>query len=196
MKAEVLAVIGEDGLRRPAAVNAALAANDRVKYALTLLQTAAAHADMPEQQTASLKRERIACGIEDAAFDLMVTLACRQGGRYQLPGAQRLLARVAAEMRVMAAPVLEAGKSAYASRLESLLAAMPEAADDLLDRAGIAAMTRAADDGTDSLHRLVMDLHKELNALKAWTAPPPTRWRRKTGRASPPSWPGSTAPRG
>jgi len=166
MKAEVLAVIGEDGLRRPAAVNAALAANDRVKYAFTLLQTAAAHADQPEQQTASLKRERIACGIEDAALDLMVASACRQGGRYQLPGAQRLLARVAAEMRVMAAPVLETGKTAYADRLESLLGGMPEAADDLLDRVAIAAMTRAADDGTDSLHRLVMDLHKELNALQ------------------------------
>jgi hypothetical protein len=38
MKTKVLAAIGEDGLRRPAAVNAALAASDRVKFAFTLPQ--------------------------------------------------------------------------------------------------------------------------------------------------------------
>jgi hypothetical protein len=54
MKTEVLAAIGEqDGLRRPAAVNAALAANDRVKFAFTLLQAALAHADHPEQRSAA-----------------------------------------------------------------------------------------------------------------------------------------------
>lgn len=33
MKSEVLAAIGESGRHHPAAVNAALAANDRLKYA-------------------------------------------------------------------------------------------------------------------------------------------------------------------
>ncbi len=49
IKTQVLTAISEAELSQPAAVNAALAANDRVKYVLTLLQMAASHADHPEQ---------------------------------------------------------------------------------------------------------------------------------------------------
>ena len=79
MKAEVLAAIGETGLSRSGAVNAALAANDRVKYLLTLLQMAAAHADQPDQPPANLKRERIACGIDEPSLDAFTAAARRQG---------------------------------------------------------------------------------------------------------------------
>ncbi len=168
MKTEVLAAIGEDGLRRPAAVNAALAANDRVKYAFTLLQAAQAHADHPEAPGENLKRERIACGIDDLDLDGTIAATRRQGARYQVPGAQRLLAGIAADMRVMAAPLLAAarppGQADPAARLDALLAAMPSAEDDLLDAGAVAAMTSARHGGADSLHLLVMDLHKELNA--------------------------------
>ena len=47
------------------------------------------------------------------------------------------------------------------------LARMPTADDDLLDPAAISAMTQAGHDRADSLHRLVMDLHKQLNAMQA-----------------------------
>ena len=68
-------------------------------------------------------------------------------------------------MRIMAAPVTGAG---FAKRLDTLLAAMPPAEGDVLDRDALTAMTRANPPaGEDSLHRLVMDLHKELNALQA-----------------------------
>ncbi len=225
MKAEVLAAIGEDQLRRPAAVNAALAANDRVKFAFTLLQAALAHADHPEQPAESLKRERIACGIDDLDLDGLIAATRRQGTRYLMPGVPRLLARIAADMRVMAAPLLDAplpgaplpgapllaphcpaphcwtptarrptarrptaraparrhppGKSRpdaaprlatghrdTATRLDALLTAMPAAEDDLLDAAAVAAMTRLRHGGADSLHQLVMDLHKQLNSLQ------------------------------
>jgi uncharacterized protein Yka (UPF0111/DUF47 family) len=164
MKSEVLAVIGEGGLRQPAAVNAALAANDRVKYAFTLLQMAAAHADQPEQPPASLKRERLACGIDDPALDGLTASARRAGAtQYLMPGVAGLLARIAADMRTMAAPVGDAD-----GRLETLLAAMPTAEGDGLDAATLSAMTTATPArGKDSLHRLVMDLHKALNAMQA-----------------------------
>ncbi|MDR3536496.1 MAG: hypothetical protein P4L71_08345 [Acetobacteraceae bacterium] len=168
MKTEVLAAIGEGELQRPAAVNAALAANDRVKYAFTLLQMAATHADRPEQPAASLKRERIACGIDDEALDSMAAAARRKRGHYQIPGAARLLARIAADIRVMAAPVLAANQAGFAARLDTLLAAIPSAEGDVLEGDALTAMTRANPAaGTDSLHRLVMDMHKELNALQA-----------------------------
>lgn len=167
MKSAVLAAIGETTLSQPAAVNAALAANDRVKFAFTLLQSALAHADHPAAPADNLHRERLASGIQDPALDTIIPSARRQGARYLIPGARALLARIEADLRVMAAPVVAAGHAAFAPRLETLLATLPAAADDLLDADAVAAMTHARRDGPDSLHKLVMDLHKELNALQA-----------------------------
>ena len=62
-------------------------------------------------------------------------------------------------MQVMAAPMLEPGPPGFSQRLGALLAAMPAAADDRLDAAALGALTQAAPDGADSLHRLVIDLH-------------------------------------
>jgi uncharacterized protein Yka (UPF0111/DUF47 family) len=171
MKAEVLAAIGETGLSRAAAVNAALSANDRVKYLLTLLQMAAAHADQPDQPPASLKRERIASGIDEPSLDAFTTAAQRQGPAYHMPGAPKVLGRIAQDLDTMAAPVLEAGIAPFAARLAVALAAMPPAAGDMLDAETLAAMSTATPPpGTDSLHRLVMDLHKQLNKLQAGLA--------------------------
>jgi len=167
MKSEVLAAIGEGGLHQPAAVNAALAANDRVKYAFTLLQMAAAHADQPGPSAPSLKRERLACGIDDETLDGLTASARRAGpNQYRIPGAAGLLARIAADMRIMAAPVTDL--PAFATRLTARLSAMPKPADDVLGSADLTAMTTPTPaPGSDSLHRLVMDLHKALNAMQA-----------------------------
>jgi len=167
MKAEVLAAIGETGLSRSAAVNAALSANDRVKYRLTLLQMAAAHADQPAQSPASLKRERLGCGIDDPSLDGFTAAAGRQGAAYHLPGVARLLTSMAQDMKVMAAPVIAAGTPGFAARLDTTLAAMPSGDGDLVDAAVLDAMGSASPPaGSDSLHRLVMDLHRQLNAMQ------------------------------
>jgi len=50
MKSEILAAIGETELQPAARLNAALAANDRVKYAFSLLQMAVAHAEHPNSR--------------------------------------------------------------------------------------------------------------------------------------------------
>ena len=170
MKMQILAAIGETELRPAAALNAALAANDRIKYAFSLLQMALAHADHPQQPAVDLKRERIACGIDDPDLDTTVAGARMSGKVCHVPGGQALLARVTQDMRVMAAPVLAADSDGLATRLDTLLTAMPDAADDLIDPAAITAMTEIGKDKSRSLHGLVMDLHKRLNALQATLA--------------------------
>ncbi|HTR16106.1 MAG TPA: DUF47 family protein [Acetobacteraceae bacterium] len=174
MKAAVLDAIGETALRRSSRVNAALAANDRVKYLFSLLQMAIAHAENPDHPAPSLKRERLAAGIDDIGLDTAVAGARREGDRIRIPGAARMLARIAQDMRVMAVPVLEAGPDATTAalqqRLEARFADLPGAADDLVDGPAILAMTSANRAGTDSLHLLVMDLHRQLNALQAGLA--------------------------
>src|SRR5271155_100772 len=106
MKTEILAAIGEKELQPAVSLNAALAANDRVKYAFSLLQMALAHAQHPEQPSATLKRERIACGINDSELDSVVAGARTVGKACHVAGATRIIARIADDVRLMAAPVL------------------------------------------------------------------------------------------
>ena len=167
MKSEILAVIGEKGLQPAAALNAALAANDRVKFVFSLMQFALAHAENPEQPAPMLKRERIACSIDDAELDDAAARARMEGASCHLPGAASLLARLTADMRVMAAPALADKPGEFPERLAKLLAALPSGENDLLDPAAISGITKAERGGADSLHKLVMDLHKRLNALQA-----------------------------
>lgn len=165
MKSAVLAAIGEAELSRPAAVNKALAANDRVKYLLSLLQMAATHAEQPLQPAATLKEERLACGIDDAALDAFTTTTRREGSAYLMPHVDTVLSRIADEMRAMAAPVLD---ERFAARLQAALARLQSATNNLLDASTLAAMTTAnPPPGGDSLHRLVMDLHRRLNMAQS-----------------------------
>jgi hypothetical protein len=60
MKTQILSAIGETGLQQAASLNAGLAANDRIKYAFSLLQMAIDHARHPKQPPSSLKQERMA----------------------------------------------------------------------------------------------------------------------------------------
>lgn len=167
MKTEILAAIGEKELQPAVSLNAALAANDRVKYAFSLLQMALAHAQHPEQPSATLKRERIACGINDSELDSVVAGARTVGKACHVAGATRIIARIADDVRLMAAPVLASQAGGYTGRLESSLGALPASNNDLLDPDAISAMTQVGHGRSDSLHRLVMDLHKRLNAMQA-----------------------------
>ena len=168
MKTHVLQAIGETELQRAAGVNAALAANDRVKYLFTLLQMAATHAERPAHPPATLKRERLACGVADTELDEVVAGARRQGRLVHIPLCRRLLGMVGEEVRAMAAPVLAGFPDQdFAPRLEPLLAALPAAEDDLLEPEAIDRITRVGRKGEDSLHQVVMDLHKVLNAMQA-----------------------------
>src|ERR1700739_727752 len=127
MKTQILAAIGEHGLQPAAALNAGLAANDRVKYRFSLLQRAPSHAEPPDQPASTLKQERIGCGIDDPDLDTVVAVSRMVGKSCRVPGAQRILARVADDLRVMAAPVLATRPNGFAERLDQLLGAMPEA---------------------------------------------------------------------
>ncbi len=64
----------------PALVNEALAAHDRAKDWMTLLQSARQHADHPHGATINLRQERIACGVIDDNLDTGV-----EGSRREAP---------------------------------------------------------------------------------------------------------------
>ena len=82
----------------------------------------------PEQPAATLKRERIACGIDDPDFDTVIAGARMMGKSCRVAGGARILAHIADDMRLMAAPVLATNPNGLAARLDGLLGAMPTAA--------------------------------------------------------------------
>ena len=171
MKTQILAAIGETELQPVASLAAALEANDRIKYIFSLLQMALANADHPNGTPATLKRERVACGIDDPDLDAVVAGARMDRTFCRVPGAAGIVARIADDVQLMAAPVLAAKPDEMTARVAGLLGALPAmlsgTGGDLIDPAAVSAMMRAGHGGPDSLHRLVMDLHKRINAMQA-----------------------------
>ena len=167
MKAQILAAIGEKELQPLTLLNAALAANDRIKFAFSLLQMGASHAEHPDRPTTALKQERVACGIDDAELDGVSAGSHMMGSAFYIPAASRILRRLADDIRIMAAPLLASTTNGLAARLDGLMSTLPAGANDLLDPHAIVQMTQIGAAHADSLHQLVMDMHKQLNAMQA-----------------------------
>jgi uncharacterized protein Yka (UPF0111/DUF47 family) len=177
-KVRIVGELGEQELLLPALVNEALAANDRAKYLMTLLQAAREHADHPDAPLTSLGQERLACGVADTNLDTVVAGSRKEGpGAYCILRASSIHQALVGEVRAMLAPLLvtpgpEASAdgdrpgAAYEKRLLTLLAQAPALADDRLSGSYIDQLTRGQRDAGDGLHLLVMDLHKELNQLQ------------------------------
>ena len=175
-KTRIVDELGEKGLMLPGLVNAALSANDRAKYLMTLLQTAREHADHPSQPVSDLKQERLVCDLPDSSFDSVVARSSKsEANNYHVPFAAAIHRQLIDNIREMIAP-LEIGSQVveqrehspdkYRKRLDILLAHSPPLNDDLLPGDYIDRVTSAQRDRQDSLHLLVMDLHKELNRLQ------------------------------
>jgi hypothetical protein len=173
-KTEIIERLGEAAVLLPGLIAGALAANDRLKLRLSLLQEASAQAGAEGHRPQGFEVERRAAGLDDPRLDRLVADARALGpDRLAAPGARILIEGLAADLEAMFAP-LEAvqapGASELGARLKAVLAALPAAGDDELSRAETAALASARRDGPPSAHLLVMDLHKAINALAAETA--------------------------
>lgn len=172
-KQTIVAALGETRLALPRLVDDALAANDRFKYRLTLLQLAKRHADAPDAGVPSLTEERLRARIEDPVLDELPS-RCEQlpDGRYRLPGLPTLLAAAADEIDAMAAAV-EASepwiggeeRAAFRARADALLPGLRDVAETF-GATDVDAWSHADAARGDSPHRLVMDLHKALNRIQ------------------------------
>lgn len=175
-KARIVDELGETSLLLPDAVNRALAANERAKYGLTLFQTARTAAENPAATISTLRMERQALGVGDAAFDDVVPGSRKAaGGRYDVPHAGRLHRLIVDAIEEMIAPFRIAAATGawtgtppadYETRVAALGTIVPPPDDGQVTAIAIDAMTRAARGGGDSLHLVVMDLHRDLNRLQ------------------------------
>ncbi len=140
-KIEIVEKLGEQALLLPSLLAEALAANDRVKLRLTLLQEAAAHARHPEGAARDFSSERRAAGLADGPFDTTVAGAkLLSADQIYAPSAAVLLKGVGTDLDAMLAPLKAATVEASAAleqRCAALVAAMPAADNDSLSRSMI-----------------------------------------------------------
>lgn len=174
-KAAILETIGDGGLLLPELINEGLAANDRVKYYLTLLQAASSHAQQPLNAVPDLRSTRESSGVTDASLDELVAASRHVAdGVVFIPGADRIRQQLFDDVRRMLDPLRATASQdadnrsrfdVYCGRLAEQVAAARSWASDEVEARVIDAYARAADESHDTLHRLVMDLHRELIRL-------------------------------
>lgn len=171
-KTRIVEHLGQGALLLPRLIRAALEANDRAKIRMTVLQALAASTGGAADRDLDLGDEARVPGLEPSALRrLVASTAAGPEGTLRADGLADLLAGLAEDVEAMVAavevgtPVAGAGfRERWTIRLEDLAAP-----DDTLPPDAVGHIT-AAGKGADSVHRLVMDLHKALNRLAADTA--------------------------
>jgi len=168
MKTQIIEQLGQTDILLPALLAEGLSANDRAKVRLSVLQAAAHHARDPQGASFDLAEECRGVGVDPAPLEKLVdgaSLIAEQ--RVTAPGLGALIAAIFDDVGTMARAVKAADSGqgeAAGNRLLAIKSGTPQG--DTVDLAQIARLTGLADGG-DSLHRLVMDLHKDLNRLSA-----------------------------
>ena len=172
-KSRILDSLGEKALLLPQSVTAALLANDRVKYYLTLLQAAALQAASPAEQPPDLTAERVASGEPDASLDgVPARSERRETGELYIPEISRIHHRILDAVARMLRPIEAAAEDGgaapeYAARLRRLTASAPRFDGDCVPPGFMTSLTSVDRSAGDSIHLLVMDLHKALNRVQA-----------------------------
>lgn len=173
-KATIVEHIGENAVLLPALLGDALAANERLKLRLSLLQEAAQQAQSPRRQTRTFDTERKAVRLADASLGTAVNRARMAGpGHLFMPGAAGLLKGIHGDLAAMLSPIRAVNRQSarpFEQRTAEIEASLPSADGDQIELAKVGELASTDRGGGDSLHLLVMDLHREINRLSTETA--------------------------
>ncbi|TNF56165.1 MAG: phosphate transport regulator [Burkholderiales bacterium] len=174
-KAAAVAAMGQECLLLPAWMKAALAANDRLKLMLSMMQAIDQGLASGQQAPMDWRRELGRLGLQDVAW--LQTLgqgAYRQDGILFVPHLEEWINALERDLHVMARPVCErpgheeprllARRNTWAARLEALKE------EEGLYASALQELTHGDRHAGDSLHLLVMDLHKAINGMSAYVA--------------------------
>jgi uncharacterized protein Yka (UPF0111/DUF47 family) len=169
-KVNVVASLGQMQLLRPAWITAALAANDRLKLYLTLLQAAQAHATQPNTAPLDLSREMASARIATPWLKDLVGTSYQEDRLLYVPELLRLVALLNDDLCTMARPLVDsdiAARNGLEERVQHWCDWLNALTEDSLTTEQLQMLTRGNRGGEDSFHLLVMDLHKALNGMAA-----------------------------
>src|ERR1035437_6496173 len=169
MKARIVEHLGQSAIILPALVREGLAANDRAKLRMAALQAAVQHAHNPASAPADLSAECRASGVDVLSTQSLVGDARTSAdGTVVVPGLAELTSALEGDIRAMIRAVEANDASASkiaADRLSAIKKQFP--VSNKIEAGQVAKMIAVPSGDADSLHRLIMDLHKTLNRLAA-----------------------------
>jgi uncharacterized protein Yka (UPF0111/DUF47 family) len=171
MKTQIIEELGQRDMLLPSLVAEGLAANDRIKVRMSALQAASQHAREPDRPATDLTVESRTAGIAPAGIATLIGGAHLIGpARLGAPNLAKLMKEIQDDattmIRAVTAGAPSEGQTANA-RLDAIRGAGLLDAGNEIEIARVARLTAVAEDAGESLHRLVMDLHKALNRLAA-----------------------------
>ena len=169
-KADAVAALGKAKLLGPALLKSALAANDRLKFTLTAVQAAAAHALRPDSPRVSLEADHAAAHMNAPWLLDAVEKSWAADGEIHIPDLDRILQQLAEDIAVMARPLTGGGGAPggpLAERTQAWRQRLSAMRRDALAPPDVERLAGGDRRGEDTLHILVMDLHKALNRLAA-----------------------------
>ncbi len=181
MKSEIIERLGQSEILLPTLIRQGLRANDQVKLRLAVLQAAARRSEAADAPPFDLAADCSAAGIDAVAMEALVRDArLVTPTTLTAPGLDQLLEAIWNDVATMAHSVSAGDHDAGEAGLARLAALRDSAGEngkgeqagkveaaDTLALARIAALGSLSARHEDSLHRLVMDLHKALNQLAA-----------------------------
>jgi uncharacterized protein Yka (UPF0111/DUF47 family) len=174
MKSQIVEHLGQADILLPSLIAEALAANDCIKVRMSALQAAAHRALQPTHPASDLQVECRAAGIAPVAITALIDGAHTVGeGRIAAPNLAKLMKDIVDDVSAMIRAV-KAGEpptgEAMSARLSTIQTSGLLEASNEIEASRISKLTGVAGNDVDSLHRLVMDLHKVLNRLAAGCA--------------------------
>ena len=175
-KTEIVGALTGAPLLLPDRISSALTANGRIKFALSWLQAAEAGAGATGLDSlAGLGPERALAGLSDDPRYAPPSTIVRRDDGIEIPQASAIVARLLEDLSQMRSAA-EAG--AEAGMLDPVLCRQFKAREekirpsihldgDVLPAGFVSMLSRPPREGKDTLHGLVMDLHKAINAIAA-----------------------------
>ena len=169
-KESAVASLGQSTLLLPAWIKAALQANDRLKLYLSVLQSAAQRAANPASTSVDWTREVAHLGLRDATWlKDVATTTYLQDQTLIVPQLSLWLEALATDLSIMARPlcdIAEKSDPGLMARRDHWLKKIEELNDEEgLSQQALNELTHGNRRASDSFHLLVMDLHKQLNAM-------------------------------
>lgn len=172
-KSDAVAALGQMKLLAPARIQAALAANDRLKFVLTLVQAAATYAADTSAAPLDLRRDYAAARMDDPWLLEVVGSAWAEANRLHLAELPRICSLLQNDIALMARPLEgsdEAGHRGLLDRTAEWGGWLARHEGVELSQTDLALLTGGKRGGEDTFHILIMDLHKALNRLAAEVA--------------------------
>jgi hypothetical protein len=171
MKSHIIEELGQTDVLLPTLVVEALAANDRIKVRMSTLQAAAEHARDRASPARDLTADCRSAGIDGSQIARLVRGAqTAADGRITAPNLAELGKDILADLDAMIAAVAAGAPTeghAAVNRGAALNTQARLASLNDIQPEEIAKLTGISQATGDSVHRLVMDLHKILNRLAA-----------------------------